>query len=59
MADGKELEQMKQKYASVLKTIEQQQIRLSHVHMQENASTSLWWTRKSMAFSTAGTPTAL
>ena len=31
-----QLEQMKQKYASVLTTIEQQQIRLSHVHIQDN-----------------------
>jgi nucleoid-associated protein YgaU len=35
MADDKRLEQMKQKYASVLTTIEQQQIRLSHVHIQD------------------------
>jgi len=34
MAD--QLEQMKQKYASVLSTIEQQQIQLSHVHIQDN-----------------------
>jgi len=31
-----DLEQMKQKYASVFTTIEQQQIRLSHVHIQDN-----------------------
>ena len=34
MAD--QLDQMKQKYASVLSTIEQQQIQLSHVHIQDN-----------------------
>jgi hypothetical protein len=34
MADN--LEQMKQKYASVLAAVEQQQVRLSHVHMQDN-----------------------
>ncbi len=33
MAD---LQQLKQKYASVLTMIEQQQIRLSHVHIQDN-----------------------
>ena len=31
-----QLEQMKQKYASVLTTLEQQQVRLSHVHIQDN-----------------------
>ncbi len=36
MASDHQLEQMKQKYASVLTTIEQQQIRLSHVHIQDN-----------------------
>jgi hypothetical protein len=36
MADNKQLEQMKQKYASVLTTIEQQQVRLIHVHIQDN-----------------------
>jgi hypothetical protein len=36
MADDNQLEQMKQKYASVLTTIQQQQIRLSHVHIQDN-----------------------
>jgi nucleoid-associated protein YgaU len=36
IADDKQLEQMKQKYASVLTTVEQQQIRLSHVHIQDN-----------------------
>ena len=36
MASDNQLEQMKQKYASVLKTIEQQQVRLSHVHIQDN-----------------------
>jgi nucleoid-associated protein YgaU len=30
------LEQMKQKYASVLTTVQQQQIQLSHVHIQDN-----------------------
>jgi LysM repeat protein len=34
MADR--LEQMKQKYATVLSTVEQQQVRLSHVNMQDN-----------------------
>jgi nucleoid-associated protein YgaU len=36
MADNTQLEQMKQKYASVLTAIDQQQIRLSHVHIQDN-----------------------
>jgi nucleoid-associated protein YgaU len=36
MADDKRLDQMKQKYASVLMAIQQQQIRLSHVHIQDN-----------------------
>jgi nucleoid-associated protein YgaU len=36
MASDNQLEQMKQKYASVLKTIEQQQIQLSHIHIQDN-----------------------
>ena len=36
MASDNQLEQMKQKYASVLTTIQQQQIRLSHVHIQDN-----------------------
>ncbi len=31
-----ELEQMKQKYSSVLNTVQQQQVRLSHVHIQDN-----------------------
>jgi nucleoid-associated protein YgaU len=31
-----QLDQMKQKYASVLSTIQQQQIQLSHVHIQDN-----------------------
>lgn len=31
-----ELEQMKQKYASVLNEVQQQQVRLSHVHIQDN-----------------------
>lgn len=34
MADDK-LEQMKQKYASVLNVIQQQQVRLSHLHIQD------------------------
>jgi nucleoid-associated protein YgaU len=36
MASDNQLEQMKQKYAAVLTTIQQQQIRLSHVHIQDN-----------------------
>jgi LysM repeat protein len=36
MASDQQLEQMKQKYAAVLTTIEQQQIRLSHIHIQDN-----------------------
>ena len=36
MADNTQLEPMKQKYASVLTAIDQQQIRLSHVHIQDN-----------------------
>jgi LysM repeat protein len=31
-----QLEEMKQKYASVLSTIEQQQVQLSHVHIQDD-----------------------
>src|ERR1700704_1208755 len=31
-----DLEQMKQKYASVLTTVQQEQVRLSHVHIQDN-----------------------
>lgn len=31
-----DLEQMKQKYSSVLTTIQQQQVKLSHVHIQDN-----------------------
>jgi len=31
-----DLDQMKQKYASVLAAVEQQQVRLSHVHIQDN-----------------------
>jgi nucleoid-associated protein YgaU len=31
-----ELEQMKQKYAAVFNAIQQQQVRLSHVHIQDN-----------------------
>jgi nucleoid-associated protein YgaU len=36
MADERQLEQMKQKYASVLTEIQQQQVQLSHVHIQDN-----------------------
>jgi len=36
MADNNQLEQMKQKYASVLTTVQQQQVQLSHVHIQDN-----------------------
>ncbi|HTM37552.1 MAG TPA: LysM peptidoglycan-binding domain-containing protein [Terriglobales bacterium] len=36
MASDNQLEQMKQKYASVLTTIQQQQVQLSHVHIQDN-----------------------
>ena len=36
MANDNQLEQMKQKYASILTTIEQQKIRLSHIHVQDN-----------------------
>jgi len=36
MADEKQLEQMKQKYATVLTEIERQQVQLSHVHIQDN-----------------------
>jgi nucleoid-associated protein YgaU len=36
MAGDNQLEQMKQKYASVLTTIQQQQIQLSHVHIQDS-----------------------
>jgi nucleoid-associated protein YgaU len=31
-----DLDQMKQKYATVLSTIQQQQVRLSHIHIQDN-----------------------
>src|SRR5713226_5761812 len=34
--DTDKLEQMKQKYASVLTTVQQQQIQLSHIHIQDN-----------------------
>jgi nucleoid-associated protein YgaU len=34
MAD--QLEQMKQKYSTVLSTVQQQQVRLTHVNMQDN-----------------------
>ena len=36
MANEQQLDQMKQKYASVLNEIQQQQVRLSHVHIQDN-----------------------
>jgi nucleoid-associated protein YgaU len=36
MANEKQLEQMKQKYASALTEANQQQIRLSHIHIQDN-----------------------
>ncbi len=36
MATDNQLEQMKQKYALVLTAIEQQQVRLTHVHIQDN-----------------------
>ena len=36
MASDNQLEQMKQKYASVLSTIQQQQVQLSHVHIEDN-----------------------
>jgi len=36
MADNNQLEQMKQKYASVLAAVQQQQVQLSHVHIQDN-----------------------
>ena len=35
MADN-QLEQMKQKYASVMTAIQQEQVQLSHVHIQDN-----------------------
>ncbi len=35
MADDQKLEQMKQKYASVLNMVQQQQVQLSHVNMQD------------------------
>ena len=35
MADDQKLEQMKQKYASVLNTVKQQNVSLSHVHIQD------------------------
>ena len=35
-ATDQQLEQLKQKYQQVFKTIEQEQIRLSHVHIVEN-----------------------
>ena len=35
MADN-QLEQMKQKYASVMTSIQQEQVQLSHVHIQDN-----------------------
>jgi nucleoid-associated protein YgaU len=36
MANERQLEQMKQKYASVLTEIQQQQVQLSHIHIQDN-----------------------
>jgi len=36
MADEQKLEQMKQKYASVLNEVQKQQVSLSHVHIQDN-----------------------
>jgi len=36
MANEQQLEQMKQKYASVLNEVQNQQVRLSHVHIQDN-----------------------
>jgi nucleoid-associated protein YgaU len=36
MANEKQLDQMKQKYASVLTEAQNQQVRLSHVHIQDN-----------------------
>ena len=35
MTNDNQLDQMKQKYASVLSTIQQQQVQLSHVHIQD------------------------
>src|SRR5215469_4027874 len=35
MADDQKLEQMKQKYASVLNTVQQEHVQLSHVHIQD------------------------
>lgn len=35
MADDQKLEQMKQKYASVLNVVQQQQVRLSHLHIKD------------------------
>jgi nucleoid-associated protein YgaU len=35
MADDQKLEQMKQKYASVLNTVQQERVQLSHVHIQD------------------------
>jgi len=36
MANENQLDQMKQKYASVLTEVQNQQVRLSHIHMQDN-----------------------
>src|SRR5579862_1418007 len=36
MADNNQLEQMKQKYTSVPAAVQQQQVQLSHVHIQDN-----------------------
>ena len=35
MADDQKLEQMKQEYASVLNTVQQEHVQLSHVHIQD------------------------
>jgi nucleoid-associated protein YgaU len=35
MADDQKLEQMKQKYASVLNTVQQERVQLTHVHIQD------------------------
>jgi len=36
MANEQQLEQMKQKYAAVLNEVQNQQVRLTHVHIQDN-----------------------
>jgi len=35
MADDQKLDQMKQKYASVLNTVQQERVQLTHVHIQD------------------------